>query len=81
MLSSIAVIKVDEEVVEGMDHLIFGSIRTFFSKALNFSYLKLEVLMMEPQELTAVILELVSNWRVLGEMGPDKLIPCVVPPE
>lgn len=37
--------------------------------------------MMVPQELTAVILELVSNERVLGEMGPDKLMPCVEPPE
>jgi len=44
-------------------------------------HLKLDVLMMVPQELTAVILELVSNERVLGEMGPDKLMPCVEPPE
>ena len=43
--------------------------------------LRLEVLTMEPLELIAVIFELVSNDRVFGEIGPDRFIPCVVPPE
>ncbi len=37
--------------------------------------LKLAELMMDPPELTVAILELVSKDRVLGEIGPDRLIP------
>lgn len=44
-------------------------------EAVEVTNFKLEVLMMDPQELTAVILELVSKDRVLGEMGPDRLMP------
>ena len=43
--------------------------------------LRLEVFTMEPLELIAVIFELVSNDKVLGEIGPDRFIPWVVPPE
>ena len=34
----------------------------------------------EKPYLTAAIFELVSNERVLGEIGPDRLMPCVDPP-
>ena len=65
MLSSIVVIK-----AEAVLDVVAGML----------DHLKLDVLMIDPHELTAVILELVSNDKVLGEMGPDKLIPWVVPP-
>ena len=48
---------------------------------IKMTNLRLEVLTMEPLELIAVIFELVSNDRVLGDIGPDRFIPCVVPPE
>jgi len=71
MLSSIVVMKAGAVLLpEDVDGTLF-----------HLLGLKLDVLMMVPQELTAVILELVSNERVLGEMGPDKLMPCVEPPE
>lgn len=47
----------------------------------GIDHLRLEVFTMEPLELIAVIFELVSNDKVLGEIGPDRFIPCVVPPE
>ena len=89
MLSSIVVMKagvvalLPEDVDGTLFHLQGLKSMTFDLSRLTFdlSYLKLDVLMMVPQELTAVILELVSKDRVLGEIGPDKLIPWVEPPE
>ena len=48
---------------------------------LKFSDQKLLLLTFyEKPYLTAAIFELVSNERVLGEIGPDRLMPCVDPP-
>ena len=66
----------DEVVTGTLDHLRVGAC----GEALVVTSLKFEVLIMEPQELTAAIFELVSNERVLGEIGPDRLMPCVEPP-
>ena len=71
-----AVMKVDEVVPGTLAHLRVGAC----GEALVVTSLKLEVLIMEPHELTAAIFELVSNERVLGEIGPDRLMPCVDPP-
>ena len=70
MFSSMAVMKAEAAVAVELDEVVAGML----------DHLKLDVLMIDPHELTAVILELVSNDKVLGEMGPDKLIPWVVPP-
>jgi len=88
MLSSIVVMKagavlLPEDVDGTLFHLLGLNLLFNCPRKIIYmsNYLKLDVLMMVPQELTAVILELVSNERVLGEMGPDKLMPCVEPPE
>jgi hypothetical protein len=65
-------------VETGVDHLKVGP---WTPGALVVTTLRLEVLRIDPHELTAAILELVSKDRVLGDMGPDRLIPWVDPPE
>ena len=75
MFSSM-VMKVDEVVTGTLDHL---KVEVCEGEALVVTNLRFEVLIIEPCELTAVIFELVSNERVLGEIGPDRLMPCEPP--